>query len=72
MLVLGDWSAGRVGAEVMQRSQRGMTPAPYVRAHLTLAMWGLVKGWKEDRLGVVTWSLPLHEEPSFLYLRCFS
>lgn len=54
MLVLGDWSAGWVGAEVMQRSQRGMTPAPYVRDHLTLAMWGLVKGWKEDRLGMVT------------------
>lgn len=72
MLVLGDWSAGWAGAEVMQRSQRGMTPVPYVRDHLTLAMWVLVKGWKEDRLGVVTWSLPLNGKPGSLYLRFFS
>lgn len=40
MLVMGNWSAGRVGVEVMQRSQRGMTPAPYIRDHLTLVEGG--------------------------------
>lgn len=54
----------------MQRPQRGVTLLPCVRDRLTLAVQGLVKGWEEDRLGVV--SLPLNGKSGSLLLMCFS